>query len=92
MDAKTVWMLIITFALFGQIILKLVNYILKKNGKKPVLQERKEETTGMNPGNPNDKPGKAQVCIDNGLALERLETKMEAVESNIKEIFRRLNK
>lgn len=80
---ELLWMILLTFGIFGRIILKLVNYILKKNGRKELPV--REETTSINPNNPNDKPGRAQICIDNGLALERLETQM-------KEVLRRLNK
>ena len=62
--------------------------IMRKNGKKTQIQN--EDTTTIR--NPNDKPGKAQICIDNGKLLERLKTQMEDVQGDIKDIFKRLNK
>lgn len=53
--------------------------IMKRNGKKQG-------------DNPNGKPGKAEICIENGKKLARLETKMEDVQGDIKDIYRWINK
>ena len=90
MDPKIIWMALLTIACLAQAIAGLSKALTAKNKRKAAEQE--EETTSFNPANPNDKPGKAQICINNGLTLERLETQMTDVRDDIEKIFRRLNK
>ncbi|MHA1225217.1 MAG: hypothetical protein ACTSPV_00575 [Candidatus Hodarchaeales archaeon] len=52
---------------------------------------KKNEINGKRNKLNNPGPGKAQICIDNGKTLVRLETDIENMKGDIQEIRRKLN-
>lgn len=92
MEPRLLMWVLLAISCLAQAIVGLTKLLIAKNKKKEALQEAKEETTTITAGNPNGVPGKAQICIDNGKTLERLETQMKDVRGDIKDIFIRLNK
>ncbi len=60
-----------------------------------LVKVKKNKTTGTvikKPGNPGPRPGDAAECKENGKAIIRLETKVEAIEKSLTAIFRKLDK
>ncbi|MCK5345067.1 MAG: hypothetical protein KAR20_16770, partial [Candidatus Heimdallarchaeota archaeon] len=55
----------------------------RKNGNDTVIG--KLAANPRNPGNPNGKPGKAQICIENGKLLTELKGKSESQAEQINE-------
>ncbi len=45
-----------------------------------------------NPGNPGPRPGDADTCKENRDMIIRVETKIETIEKQIENIFRKLDK
>lgn len=69
-------------------VLRAIEAVARLFWKKRNKQKYNQLTLDRRKANPNDKPGKAQICIDNGNRLTEIETNLEYIKEDIRDLKR----